>query len=345
MNSNFIMYITLYLFFFINKSKEEQLTELQQLYNNLDEKDKKFKLNIISKLEDKKRKILEKMKENSVCFFNSNKCYNEINLSWCEILNNINVNDTPVTINNDINKGKYYNLTICSELKNAFDKNKKVINESIEKLDDVINYLKENIKDKKEEEENEEEEKKEKSFIQKNKNNENNANEEESLFDNVLSSMGSFFGKSLIQMESKNLIMSKEQIQIKVENKLKDFIDKESQINYLEKTLSDFIEAREKLNDQKRNLFKVFNQSIKRCFESRDPSMKQIYNILPNKFKLFENHVLSESFYFLNKVEKICNIQKEREMICKQMKDFCDKVNIKYKNELADLEDLIYYFK
>ena len=360
MNSNFLKYIILCLFFSIIQTQQIEINDLQQLYNNIYEKDKKYKSDIITKLENKKSEIIKKMNDNSNCFFNATKCMNEINWSWCNILGEIKVENTPVNINNEINKGKYYNLSICTELKNVFDENKKVVNQSITNIENIIEYLKKNIKERKQSEEKNDEDdniknkEKTKSFIQINNNSSNNENnnnednnetEEESFFNDMLSSMGHFFGNTLIQTDSKNLIMSMEKIERNFEKKLNNIKDKESQINYLEQTLSEFIEVKETLIDKKRDLFKVFNKSIKRCFENRNPSISEIYDISPNETLTFQNKVLKESEDFYDKAERICNIQKDRELICRQMNDFCNKIKMKYEHELADLEDLIFYFK
>ena len=359
MNSNFLMYFIIYLFLSINQTQQVELNDLQQIYNNIYEKDKKYKSDIITQLENKKSEIIRKIKDNSNCFFNATKCMNEINWSWCNILENIKVESTPVKINNEINKEKYYNLSICTELKNVFDQNKKVVNESIINIENIIEYLKKNIKERKESDEKNEENKekdnmkkkeKNKLFIQinnnssnhENNNEDNNESEEESFFNDMISSMGHFFSNTLIQTESKILI---EKLDRNFEKKLNNIKDKESQINYLEKTLSEFIEVKEILTDKKRDLFKVFNKSIKRCFENRNPSLNEIYDISSNENLTFQNKVLEESEDFYDKAERICNIQKDRELICKQMNNFCDKIKIKYEHELADLEDLIYYFK
>ena len=362
MNSNFLIYFILSLFFSIIQTQQDEINDLQQLYNNIYERDKRYKSDIITKLENKKSEILKKMKDNSNCFFNATKCLNEINWSWCNILENIKVENTPVNINNEINKGKYYNLSICTELKNVFNENKKVVNESIINIENIIEYLKKNIKERKQSEEKNEEdedkvniknEEKTKSFIQVDNNSINNENnnediietEEESFFNDMLSSMGHFFGNTLIQTESKNLVVSMEKIEMNFEKKLNNIKDKESQINYLEKTLSEFIEVKEILTDKKRDLFKVFNKSIKRCFQNRNPSLNEIYDISPNETLTFQNKVLKESEDFYDKAERICNIQKDRELICKQMNNFCNKIKKKYEHELQDLEDLIFYFK
>ena len=359
MNSNFLMYFIIYLFLSINQTQQVELNDLQQIYNNIYEKDKKYKSDIITQLENKKSEIIRKIKDNSNCFFNATKCMNEINWSWCNILGEIKVENTPVNINNEINKGKYYNLSICTELKNVFDQNKKVVNESIINIENIIEYLKKNIKERKESDEKNEENKekdnmkkkeKNKLFIQinnnssnhENNNEDNNESEEESFFNDMISSMGHFFSNTLIQTESKILI---EKLDRNFEKKLNNIKDKESQINYLEQTLSEFIEVKETLIDKKRDLFKVFNKSIKRCFENRNPSLNEIYDISSNENLTFQNKVLEESEDFYDKAERICNIQKDRELICKQMNNFCDKIKIKYEHELADLEDLIYYFK
>lgn len=329
-----------------NLEESDSIAEIKQ---SLEQSDTLQRGKIYSQIKEKKEDLVKlKLNHKTKCKesvlqckkkYNYDKCREEIPL--IERLSFIKINQT--------NDSQILSNNHCHQLNNAYQSNKQILLENIDKTKNIISLLKKQINEKKNQKnsienitsflETKKTQKKTESFLQK------------TMIEQVINNFGQMFASSFIQispivnhevnMENYKKIEFS-QIQEKI-NKMKDIND---QIAFLQKTLRTFVQLLTDFENGLAELEETYNDSVFQCQERMEKAKAKVTVYLNEEdTKLIDENLNQINEELKTNLERICHIRENNYHLCEELENHCKKYEEEFQLEIDEIDDLLVYFQ